>query len=204
VIAVVTSLEFYRVGMGMPVAEMLARAALVKPAVRAGEWWRLLTGTYLHGDLMHIGANASALFVLGRLVETYEGRLRVPLAYLSGALAGSILSTLLTSTTSLGASGGVLGLVGYLFVAAGRGGPGATPDWLRRDLKALLASTAFIGVAAFAFIDNAAHLGGLAGGALAALAVGRAGPERARTMDAVGVAAAVVVIAGAAFTIARL
>lgn len=186
-----------------PIDRSVEAAGLVKPLVRAGQWWRLLTASYLHGNLFHIFANATALMTLGRIMEMYDRRLRIPLVYVASVLGGSILSTLIFPTKSIGASGGVLGLAGYVFVVAGRE-PNGAPAWLRKEMVSILASTAVLGIAAFMFIDNAAHLGGALTGAAIGDAVCRWGQSRQREFDAAGLAAAVIVGAGAIFTVTRL
>jgi membrane associated rhomboid family serine protease len=98
----------------------------------------------------------------------------------------------------------VLGLIGYVLVAAGRQ-PGGMPAWVRREMASMLASTALLGIAAFLFIDNAAHAGGTAAGAAMGYVATRASRDRSLDpWDAAGVAAAIVLAAGAVFTIARL
>jgi rhomboid protease GluP len=201
VIVLVTGVEFLLFG-SLPPAVVVARAALVKPAVHAGQWWRLLTATYLHGNLMHIAANASVLFSLGRIVETYSGRWRVPLVYLTGALCGSLASVAASSRTSVGASGGVVALAAYLVVMAGES-PAGTPLWIRKRMLSILVPTAVMGAAAFMFVDNAAHLGGALGGVLIGLLVRRRN-DRQRAMDAAGTVAMAIVIVGAMFTILHL
>ncbi len=186
-----------------PIADSVTAAGLVKAAVRAGQWWRLLTASYLHGSWFHIVANATALMTLGRIIEIYDRRLRIPLVYAASAVGGSVLSTMLFPTSSIGASGGVLGLAGYVFVVAGRD-PNGTPAWLRKQMVSILASTAVLGIAAFMFIDNAAHLGGALSGAALGYAVCRWGAHRQREFDAAGLAATVVLAAGAVFTVTRL
>jgi len=184
---------------------MLQAAALVKADVRTGQWWRLLTGSYLHGNLFHLLANMSALMALGNLVEIYDRRWRIPLVYLLAAVCGGILSTLATRTTSVGASGGVIGLAGYLFVL-GRKRSGAPPEWIQRKMKSILAATALMGLAAFYFIDNAAHLGGALAGAGVGYVTRDSRPDAGTTAagDASGVVAAAILILGALFTILRL
>jgi membrane associated rhomboid family serine protease len=184
-------------------------AGLVKPAVRAGEWWRLLTGTYLHGGSWHYWMNAGALRALGAEVEADGPRLRLPRVYLVAALAGSVASLLLLpGVPSVGASGGIVGVAAYLGVAAYRR-PEDAPPWRRRGLLGSLAVTAYLGIFGFAFVDNAAHAGGAIGGALVGLATlppGGARPSRARErlLDALGAVAAVVLVAGAVMAVARL
>jgi rhomboid protease GluP len=189
-----------------PLAKAITAAALVKPAVLGGEWWRLLTASYMHGSLPHLAGNAAALFVLGRLLETYDSRMRIPVVYLAAAIGGNIVSTLVSAKPALGASGGVFGLAGYLWVAAGRRPDGA-PAWVRREMLSLLGSTALMGAAAFMFIDNGAHLGGVATGAMLAAVMVPRGAEsdsRGEGLEAVGWIASAVLAAGALFTIMRL
>ena len=68
----------------------------------------------------------------------------------------------------------------------------------------MLASTAVLGIAAFMFIDNAAHLGGALTGAAIGHAVCRWGQPYQRHIDAAGLTAAVILGAGAVFTVTRL
>jgi membrane associated rhomboid family serine protease len=144
------------------------------------------------------------LFAFARLIETYDRRMRVPLIYLVSAIAGSLLSTALLAAPSVGASGGVLGLAGYV-VAIGRRPGSALPAWARREMLNTLELTALMGMAAFFLIDNAGHAGGALAGAAIGLAL-RPGDSSARrdTGDNLGAIAALVLIAGALFTIARL
>jgi membrane associated rhomboid family serine protease len=189
-----------------PLINSIPAAALVKPAVRAGQWWRLLTASYMHGNLLHLVCNAGALMTLGRLVETYDRRMRVPLIYLASAIGGNVLSTLTSTRSAVGASGGVLGLAGYLLIVAGRQ-PGGAPAWIRQRMWAIIGPTALMGLAAYFFIDNAAHAGGtLTGAALGRFAIQtpRVSDARLKALDALGWVAAAVLLAGALFTVKRL
>jgi membrane associated rhomboid family serine protease len=198
-IVVVTAVQFL-----FAPATWLAAGALVKPAVKAGEWWRLLTCTYLHGSLPHISSNAAALFAFARLIETYDRRMRVPLIYLVSAIAGSLLSTVLAAAPSVGASGGVLGLAGYL-VAVGRRQGSPLPAWIRQQMLSTIGLTALLGAAAFFLIDNAGHAGGVLAGAALGATLPLGPPSGRRDADDIlGAIAAMILGAGALFTIARL
>jgi len=196
VIAIVTFLEW---SVGTPRA--IEAAALAKSAVRAGEWWRLLSASFLHISMGHLVGNLFALVMIGSIVETYDGRMRVALVYLVSVLGCSLASQFLTPVTSLGASGGVLGLGGYLAVVAGRRHSEA-PRFLGRRATLLLILTAMNGLIASLHIDNAGHLGGVVGGALVGLFVIAAGarPSLARAFGAASRAAAAVLIGAAVFT----
>lgn len=144
--------------------------AVSRQAVAAGEWWRLFTAPVLHGHILHFWMNYGALESLGRTMETRGVRAYVPLVFLAAALAGGVASVLLPpETRSVGASGGLMGMFGFLGVMA----------WRRKDhlpegfLRALLINVgiiALMGVVAYRFIDNAAHAGGLLAGVLMGLA----------------------------------
>jgi membrane associated rhomboid family serine protease len=180
-------------------------AGLYKPAVRAGQWWRLLSSTYLHGSWLHLLGNLAALRAIGGTMETYELRLRVPLVYLLSALGGGIVSFFATPATAVGASGGIIGLCGYLLVLASRQ-PQVAPPWIRGWMLGVLGATAALGLFGFFFIDNAAHLGGALTGMLCAVAMipaeGRPQvPGRERLLDALGWVSALILLAGAGFTV---
>lgn len=200
-VAVVTGVQFIVPGVGASIE----LAALVKPAVRAGEWWRLLSASFLHGNVWHLLGNLSALVALGTLVEAYDKRARAPLAYLAGALAGSLASTLLLASSSVGASAGVLGLLGFLLMAGGDAT--ASRAWMRRGLLRMIAVIATTGLVGYFFIDNAGHAGGVLGGAFVGALSARAnriGGAWPRRLDICGYSAGVVLLAGAVFTTGRL
>jgi membrane associated rhomboid family serine protease len=86
--------------------------------VAAGEWYRLITGGFLHANLLHIGFNMFALWNLGQLLEPALGRLRFGLVYFAALLAGSLGVMILSpDQLTVGASGAVFGLMGATLAA---------------------------------------------------------------------------------------
>jgi membrane associated rhomboid family serine protease len=143
--------------------------ALVKPAVRDGEYWRLLTVTLVHGGLFHLLMNMYALWIVGPLSEALYGRATFLAIYLTSALGGSIASYLFFANPSVGASGAIFGLFGLVFSATYFHKP-----LLRAQARALTSQIGILivlnlvigfGIGGFAAIDNAAHVGGLLVGA---------------------------------------
>jgi membrane associated rhomboid family serine protease len=139
---------------------------LDKPGVADGEYWRLLTVTLVHGNLLHLGFNMYALWLAGPIVERFYGALAYLLIYLLCAAAGSVASFVFGGDVpSVGASGAVFGLFGVLIAASRAHDPAV--DRRTRAILGQLAPLVLLNLA-FGFftdtIDNAAHIGGLLAG----------------------------------------
>ena len=149
----------------------LVRAgANVQSAVLAGEWWRLATSMFLHVGFVHLLFNAYVLWALGRLVEQMYGASRYFAVYMAAGLAGAVASAVSGAGVSVGASGAVLGLMGALIAELGLYRK-VYPERWRKHMFRLLVFVAVTQVAIgffYAQIDQAAHVGGLVAGALAA------------------------------------
>ncbi len=87
-----------------------------------GEWWRLLTASFLHGGILHLLFNMYALYLFGPSLEAAFGHLRFAVLYLLSALGGSAVSYLFANPVqpSLGASGAVFGILGATLVVSRR------------------------------------------------------------------------------------
>ncbi len=169
--------------------------ALITQQVLAGEWWRAITAATLHADAGHALGNAIFLVVLGWAVAERLGGGAMLLLALVTAVAGFGVSLLLSNAHStVGASGGLFGLLG---VAAGHGVRGR-PDPLGRRRQILRVVGAALMLLAFtAFSPEAnikAHLGGFGCGLLLGLVLPRRpSPVWAQVLLA---GAAVLVVAG--------
>jgi membrane associated rhomboid family serine protease len=77
-----------------------------------GQWWRLLSCTFVHFGPLHIALNTYALWVVGRLAERLWGHWRLLAIYVFSCLAGSCAAMAISHNTHLaGASGGVWGIL---------------------------------------------------------------------------------------------
>lgn len=142
-------------------------AGLVKPSVReGGEFWRLLTGAALHGGILHIYFNGSALYGFGSTMEYVSNKAHLAIVFVLAAVCGGLLSmVMLPDGTSVGASGGIMGLIGYLAIYGYRRRRQLLPGFL----KSMLINIGFItlfGLVAYQIVDNFGHLGGLLAGAV--------------------------------------
>ena len=112
--------------------------------------------------------NLTALVVFGKIVEAYSTRSRLLLAYLTAVVAGGLASWWWTPhMPSIGASGGILGLAGFVYALSLRH-PEDVPASYGRAALTTMILTGLVGLVGYRFIDNAAH----AGGALAGFLVG--------------------------------
>jgi membrane associated rhomboid family serine protease len=98
---------------------VLVRLGAVSPdLVLAGEWWRLGAATLLHYGFLHIAMNMGGLYVLGPYVERALGRLRFLATYLISGVGMMAIAVLVghyrlkEPELLVGASGGIMGLVG--------------------------------------------------------------------------------------------
>jgi membrane associated rhomboid family serine protease len=154
---------FTRVGGLLGDSLFFSDVGLVK-GVAGGEWWRIVTGGFLHAGLIHIGFNMYLLYMLGSILEPALGRLRFGAIYLTSLLCGS-LGVLLISPDQItvGASGAVFGLMGALFYAQRAQGidPFSTGIGTTIGINLLLTFT-------IPGISIGGHIGGLVGGLLSA------------------------------------
>ena len=183
---------------------------LVKPMVWEGEWWRILTSATLHGIFpLHLYFNSQALYGLGSLIEKLANRAHLPTVFLLSVVGGGLFSLFfMPDIASIGASGGIMGLIGYMAVFGYKRKRQLPPDFLRN----VLLNIAFIGlfgIVAYQFVDNFAHLGGLLTGAVYGFLQipGRpeANPRRSNFFaEVVGALSLAVFIGTAVFTILTL
>jgi len=144
--------------------------ALIRERVLAGEWWRMLTAMFLHGGPDHLIGNMVALFIVGMACEHAFGSAKTAVIYFGSGLAGSAFSLMTGPGPSVGASGAIFGVLMAVVVMLYRN----QKYFFVRDkrigfvLAAWAAWQLFVGFMS-PFIDNFAHLGGMTGGALAAL-----------------------------------
>ncbi len=144
-----------------------------KQLIIYGQWWRLITPMFLHGNPMHIGFNMYALFLLGPGLERFYGHGRFLLLYVLAGFAGNVMSFLMTPEPSLGASTAIFGLLAaqavFLLLNRQYFDQQRTSQALRNII--IVAAINFV-IGLSPGIDNWGHLGGFLGGALFAWIAG--------------------------------
>ena len=169
--------------------QLLLNFGLNGPDVANGEVYRLVTSGFLHAGLFHLLVNMYTLYVLGTLLEPAIGRLRFSIVYFVSLLCGSFGALLLSPEKfTVGASGAIFGLMGAAVVVLRNRGidpmQSGLPLWIGINL-----------VFSFSFADRISvggHIGGLIGGAIAAIVLFEV-PDRVRGLPAAGA----MVLAGA-------
>lgn len=151
--------------------EILNRFCLYGPNIREyGEYYRLITSGFLHGNILHLTLNCYALYIIGSQVESYMGKTKFIIIYLFSLLMGSLMSITLSSYPSIGASGAIFGLMGSL-LCFGYYYRIYLGNVLKSQIIPLILANLLFGLLA-SNIDNFAHIGGLIGGCLITMALG--------------------------------
>jgi membrane associated rhomboid family serine protease len=146
------------------------------------EVWRIITGGFLHGGLLHIALNMFVLYILGTMLEPAIGTARTVGIYFVSLVAGSMGALLLADPVqnTVGASGAIYGMfAAALLIAHDRGMTQVVSQlgfWLVLNLVLTFSVSG---------ISIGGHLGGIAGGVLAGLVV-LAGERRSRGRAMVG------------------
>ena len=170
-----------------PKPEVLLRlgALQMRIMVETGSWYRLVTAVLLHAGILHILLNLVAFGLLCRAIERNHGPLSTAILFFTSAIGGNIISCLMQPEyILLGASGGIFGLIGIcvadivlnwkLLFLVFRNQDGSPARWTVKFCSMFwlffdLASNSIIGFTPY--VDNFAHLGGLAYGFLLSLTV---------------------------------
>jgi rhomboid protease GluP len=140
------------------------------PIFVLGNWWSVLSATWLHGGLLHILFNMMSLRVIGPLAADVLGPGRTMITYVVAGACGFLLSSfsaeflpplpLVTGAgVTVGASASVCGLIGVLLYYGRSGGS----SLIRQQATQWAIMIAIYGVL-MRGIDNLAHLGGFLGG----------------------------------------
>ncbi|HXA29898.1 MAG TPA: rhomboid family intramembrane serine protease [Candidatus Angelobacter sp.] len=158
----------------------VAMGALVNSGPLSHDWWRYVASGFLHlpRTPIHILFNGVAMLYIGRLVEQLYGRLVLLGVFLITVVTGGLFWVGATALgiaspgVGLGASGGIMGLIGLLLVLGrvqGRDVPVGVVASIRQYALTIVALNVVTGFVLRNSINNFAHAGGLLGGILLGL-----------------------------------
>ena len=141
------------------------------PSIRSGQYYRLLTGIFLHGSIFHILFNCYALYVIGSQIESFMGRIKYVIIYFFSGLIGAFFSMSFGGNiASIGASGAIFGLMGAM-VCFGYYYRVYLGNVVKSQLIPVIVLNLFLGFISQG-VDNFAHIGGLIGGIMITRALG--------------------------------
>lgn len=171
IINVIVFILMYIFGKGsQDVFTLIKFGAFQKDLILGGEYYRLITSAFLHIGIFHLLFNCYALYVIGRQLESFLGKIKFLIIYLVSALCGSLMSMIFPISISAGASGAIFGLLGSLLYFGYN-----YRVYLGTVLKSQIIPLILINLI-FGFmvsgINNAAHIGGLIGGILITMSLG--------------------------------
>ena len=155
---------------------LLLFGANYRPFVQVGEVWRLLSSMFLHIGIIHLVVNMYSLYIIGRQLESFLGKWKYLAVYIGSGITGSLLSVVVHSSISAGASGAIFGLLGSLlyFGYHYRLYLGSV---LKTQVIPVIVINLLIGFM-IPGIDNFCHIGGLVGGYLLTMALGVPGKKK--------------------------
>lgn len=151
--------------------EMVAALCVHGPSIRAGQYYRLISGMFMHGSIWHLLINCYSLYVLGSQIESFLGKFKFTIIYFLSGLMGSLFSIIFNgNVASIGASGAIFGLMGAL-VYFGYHYRVYLGNVIKSQIIPLIIANLVFGFV-MTGVDNAAHVGGLIGGALVTIGLG--------------------------------
>ncbi len=199
-VSVVAALASGSIGAGGSGNELFARGALFGPLVADGEYWRLITGGFLHSGLIHLGFNMYLLWMLGNMLEPAFGQVRFGLLYLVSLLAGSAGALLVNpNAVTVGASGAVFGLMAAAFIDLRARGF----DPMASGIGPLILLNLAISFVPGLNISIGGHIGGLVGGAIVAVVLQQTDTKERRNAGTAVLVGLAVVFAVAGVAIAK-
>ncbi|ETI66146.1 rhomboid family intramembrane serine protease [Neobacillus vireti] len=134
--------------------------------IMEGEYWRLITPTFMHSGFAHVLFNSFSLVLFGPALERILGRGRFLVVYLLSGLIANVATLLLEplSFTHVGSSGAIFGLFGYYIAIIM-----FRKHWLSRQNSQIILTLCVISLIMTFLQPNiniTAHLFGLLGGFL--------------------------------------
>ncbi len=135
------------------------------PLTLTGDWWRLITSTFIHFGIIHVGMNMYCLYTVGVYLEPMLGKPKYITAYLCTGVFASLVSLWWhkSPVISAGASGAVFGMFGlFLALLTTNLIPKQVRQSLLKSIGIFIAFNLFYGMKGG--VDNSAHVGGLVSG----------------------------------------
>ena len=154
-------------------SSLLKLGALPDTGGLHGQYWRVATYSFLHFNGAHLLINVLLLFWIGRTVESWVGIAYAAAIYVSSVLSSAAVILFFHNLhpkagATVGASGGIFGLLAAALIISHRHSPGTLDPESRLRTWLWIAFLAGLGISFLPGISMAGHVGGLIGGTLLA------------------------------------
>ena len=169
-----------------PIVNLMLGASGARPVFGLGMWWTVLSAGWLHAGILHVGLNMMWIRNVGPAVAEMYGGPRMIIIYTIGTIGGFLLSSVagaylniprFGAAKTVGASAPIFGLLGALLHYGKRSGS----SMIYAEARGYAIAMVVFGLI-MPGIDNAAHVGGFAGGYLASMWLDPLRPERVNHM----------------------
>jgi membrane associated rhomboid family serine protease len=143
-----------------------------------GQWWRVMTATFVHAGLLHVAMTVAAVAGIGGILERAVGRVAFAVVYLSAGLVAGVVSLWTASPTAVtfGSSGAVFGMSGLLLAVMANAFLAPPPfplPWMLAKRVAVTAVPFLLYSLATDHLSTTSEMAGLGTGLVAGLIVAR-------------------------------
>lgn len=164
-------------GSSLSTVNLIKAGANFSPLIANGQWWRLVTASFIHIGLSHLFMNMLTLFFMGEELEMLIGPVKLAILYLVAGIGGNLFSFAFNLNVSAGASTSLFGMFAS-FIVLSKLYPNSQYLWQRaRSFTILIALNFINGLLNFG-VDNWGHFGGAIFGALIIVVIGGRAYER--------------------------
>ncbi len=165
--------------------------------VSVGQFWRLVTTSFVSGQLLGVLMNLLVLWLAGRALESELGSWRFALLFLASGFGGATLFFLLapSSSWSVGAASAIVGLL-----AANTIGKAKTGEDVRPDIGLLVLLVLYSVLVGFASFGWVSLIGGIIMGGVSGAILAYAPRQNRMAIQLVGMLALVAVCLGLVVT----
>jgi membrane associated rhomboid family serine protease len=165
--------------------------------VSVGQFWRLVTTSFVSGQLLGVLMNLLVLWLAGRALESELGSWRFALLFLASGFGGATLFFLLapSSSWSVGAASAIVGLL-----AANTIGKAKTGEDVRPDIGLLVLLVLYAVLVGFSSFGWVSLIGGIIMGGVSGAILAYAPRQNRMAIQLVGMLALVAVCLGLVVT----
>lgn len=164
--------------------EIYEWGALRGYSLHNGEWWRVITSMFMHGNIVHLIANLVSFGLVTLFAVGIFGYHRLAAIFMVSGICGAVAAASLFEGTYVGASGGIMGLMGATMICYVRYDCSVIPHDGKWWVILTTFFTLLLGISSG--VSNTAHIIGLVIGATLGMVLFKAPPAKRRRISKKG------------------